>query len=426
VFAKAKADSGKAGGSNGEAGGSNGKAGGSNGKAGGSDAKAGGSDANAGGSGSDAKAGGSTSGGAGAGTDAMAGDAPTAKQPTPSRLNLTQSGLVVVVTNQRASWRTIDAETGHDLIVRTRPAEPGLSVRVEIEPGKHTDDGCEVLLTNHVTGDDRGALEPRPPWLPDEWFEQAAVSYKHGVGRALVCAPISTGYLLATVIYDGSLDSEDVGAVMPLLAGLVAAGTRAEPPRRGRQALIGGHTMMSPEAFLSGQRWSRDRAGTEPSLGIMAGVRQAALVPLGGSPIGLTGRYLFSFGWDADNDLVFDGYLGFGLGINIVDRVWLIAVAGGGGDGVGVGNDEAAMEFELWNYYAGGTLTVDFGNRAGVELGFGHVDRGDQTETRIDARLMVIPRAFRKVSLAFSYVDLTGGAGVDSATTYGLQAGIGF
>jgi hypothetical protein len=359
-----------------------------------------------------------------------------ASDAEPVRLVLPNTGLVLLVDAGATTWRAAGAEGGRDVVTRVTPAEPTLAVRVEIvRAASGGEDGCRGILAQQLELSEKGELVGRPAWLPKTWHGEAAVTYKQGSGRALVCGEIPAGYMLATVIYGGgSLDSADVDAVRPVLAAVAVSASKlsATSSGRRRRALIGGRTVMSPEVYLGGQRLAPAVDSTfvgdvEPSLAVTFGVRQTGMLRFSpGSVFGLAGRYQLGIGWDAQNELLLDGTLGIGVGIMIADRVAVMGFAGGGGDAIGAGADPAMdkmqFDFSIFNFYLGGAVQIDLGNTAGLEFHYGYVDRGDEiTETRIDGRLMVLPSAFRKVTLGVSFTDIE-----TIAEAWGVQLGLGF
>jgi hypothetical protein len=346
----------------------------------------------------------------------------------PQQLTLPRSGLVLLVGGGQ-EWEAKPGKGGRDLVRRTEPEDPTLSVALELVKSGHDNGGCEAILDHYMATRGKSSLQARPGYLPTDFHPHAAESYDGGTGRALTCAEVPTGYLLATIAYAGSLDSEDARAARPVLvAALHAASALSTTHKRGH-ALLSGHSFYSPEVYLGGaQTRTADEASNMGAigngLGVAAGVRQAGMLHFSpGSVFGLAGRYQLQGGWDAQNDLFFDGTAAIGIGIAI-DRVTLMPMVGGGGDAIGAGaskaDDKLRMGFDVYNYY-GGVVAVELSDLLALELTGGYCDRGELRELRYDGKVIALPRSFRKVSLGLSYVDIE-----KTATLWQLLLGIGF
>ncbi len=347
-------------------------------------------------------------------------------------LTLARSGLVLVVGGE-GEWEAKPGKGGRDLLRRTTPAEPALSVAIEIVRTAHGegDGGCEAILDQYMATRSKSSLQNKPGYLPDTFHPNAAESYDGGTGRALTCAKVPTGYLLATIAYSGSLDAEDARGARPLLVAAYHAATAIATHGKGGEGhgLFSGRSFDSPELYLAGQRLAPAGVANPDGLidrssGVVLGVRQATVLVFSeGSVFGLAGRYQLSGGWDAQNELFFDGIIGVGFGL-VLDHVKLMALGGGGGDAIGAGAksapDKLNFPFEFYNAY-GGVLAVDFTQLVAMELTYTYCDRGDIRELRYDGKLIALPSSFRKVSLGVSYLDIE-----NVATVWQVLLGVGF
>jgi hypothetical protein len=344
-------------------------------------------------------------------------------------MTLPRSGLVLLVGGGQA-WEARPGKGGRDLVRRTEPEDPKLSVALEIVRSGHDNGGCEAILDQYMATRGKSSLQARPAYLPTDFHPNAAESYDGGTGRALTCAEVPTGYLLATIAYSGSLDAEDARSARPVLIAALHAATAIATTHKHGHSVLSGHSFYSPELYLAGERTAvADEASNGgmvgDGFGVLAGVRQAGMLHFSpGSIFGLAGRYQLSGGWDAQHDLFFDGTLAIGIGISI-DRVTLMPMVGGGGDAIGAGATKAAdkldMGFDIYDYY-GGVVDVELSDLLAIELTGGYCNRGkDIRELRYDGKLIALPRSFRKVSLGLSYVDIE-----KTAKLWQLLLGIGF
>jgi hypothetical protein len=373
--------------------------------------------------------------------------APAAKPPTngkadedtdayrdapPQEITLPRSGLVLLVGGGQ-KWEAKPGKGNRDLVRRTEPEDPTLSVALEVVRGSHEDSGgCASLLDQYLATRGKGSLQSHPGYLPDDFHPSAAESYDGGTGRALTCAEVPTGYLLATIAYSGSLDAEDARAARPvLIAALHAASSvGAATHHKSSRSVLWGHSFWSPELYLAGQRsLTADEASNMGMIGdgngVAAGVRQAGMLHFSpGSVFGLAGRYLVAGGWDAQNGLFFEGIFGIGLGIQM-GPLTLLPMAGGGGDAIGAGSDDKAtdklvLDFDIFDYY-GGVIDLELTDLLALELSGGYCNRGEIRELRYDGKLIALPRTFRKLSIGVSYVDIE-----KTAKLWQLTLGMGF
>jgi hypothetical protein len=355
--------------------------------------------------------------------------APDAEDDAPLELTLPRSGLVLLVGGGQ-KWEAKPGKGGRDLVRRTGPEEPTLSVALEFVRASHEDTGgCSAILDQYMATRTKSSLSRKPGYLPDEFHPTAAESYDRGTGRALTCAEVPSGYVLATIAYSGSLDAEDARAARPVLTAAfhAASATTAVAAHHGTDGWLTGHAFHSPEVFLGGEHTrTADPASNGGAIGagngVTGGVRQAGMWPFT-SFLGLAGRYQLQGGWDSQNDLFFDGTLALGIGIR-VDRITLMPMVGGGGDAIGAGAKQAAdklnLSFDLYNYY-GGVAVVQLTDLLAVELTYGYCDRGKRRELRYDGKVIALPKSFRKVSVGLSYVDIE-----RTATLWQLVLGVGF
>jgi hypothetical protein len=317
------------------------------------------------------------------------------------RLTLASSQLTLVVEDD---WEALP-----DRDEVRRRGGPALSVAFELVPGGKD---CDALRG-------RGRRVLRPPYLPDGFGDQAIESYSDGHGRARACAEVPAGRLVATLVYDGSLADADVRAARPLLRAAYEAasalpGTRAHP-------VLSGHSFYSPELVLGAQRIVPVGVADDGN-GVLLSVRQAGLWHL--SPrFGLAGRFHFAGGWDVRHQLSFDGSLAIGVGVAL-GPVVLMPMLGGGADAIGAGADPAddrlQLDFHLYDWL-GGVVEVAFSPRLALELTGAYGERGARSEWRSEARVLVLPASFRKLSLGLSYLKIE-----EVATLWQLLLGVGF
>jgi hypothetical protein len=360
--------------------------------------------------------------------DPAAEDTDAYRDTPPQEVTLPRSGLVLLVGGGQA-WEARPGKGGRDLVRRTQPEDPTLSVALEIVRSGHDNGGCAAILDQYMATRGKSSLQAKPAYLPGDYHPNAAESYDGGTGRALTCAEVPSGYLLATIAYSGSLDAEDARAARPVLIAALHAATALTTTHKHGRSVLSGHSFYSPELYLAGER-TRTNSVASPDgmigngLGVAAGVRQAGMLHFSpGSVFGLAGRYQLQGGWDAQNDLFFDGTLAIGIGISI-DRVTLMPMVGGGGDAIGAGASKAAdklnLSFDIYDYY-GGVIDVELSDLLAIELTGGYCNRGEIRELRYDGKVIALPRSFRKVSLGLSYVDIE-----KTATLWQLLLGIGF
>jgi hypothetical protein len=343
----------------------------------------------------------------------------------PQKLALPRSGFVLVIDGGD-EWDAKAGKAGRDLVWRISPDEPSLSIAIEIVRGREDAADCGSLLDQYMATRKGANLEAKPAYLPDEFHPNAAESYDKGAGRALTCAEVRGGFLLASISYSGSLEAEDAAHAKPvLLAAFVAA--NATPKSRSKKRSHGwlsGRSFVSPEVYLAGARTAPVDDTFDASTSVLLGVRQAGMLRFTrDSPFGLAGRYQLQGGWDFQNELVFDGTAAIGFGI-AVDRVTLMPMVGGGGNAIGAGAEEAAdklnLEFDVYNFY-GGVVTIRFTDAVGVELTGAYCDRGAIRELRYDGQVIVLPESFRKIAVGLAYSDLE-----SVASVWQVLLGVGF
>jgi hypothetical protein len=364
---------------------------------------------------------------------------PAATTPTadadgePQKLALPRSGLVLLIAGPD-EWEAKAGKAGRDLVWRITPDEPALSISLELVHGGENANDCASLLDQYMSTRKGASLEPKPGYLPDEFHPSAAESYDKGSGRAVACAEVRGGFLLASITYSGSLEAEDASHARAVLsAAYLAANTTPKSGKKKRGGgWLSGRSFFSPELYLAGAHTAPasdagdvNAAGLiDSSTAILLGIRQAGMLRFAsGSPFGLAGRYALSGGYDFQNGLTFDGTAAIGFGINI-DAVTLMPLVGGGGNAIGAGADEAAdkltLDFDIYNFY-GGVVTVEITDAMGLELTGGYLDRGEIRELRFEGQLIVVPESFRKVAVGLAYSDLE-----TVATVWQVLVGVGF
>ena len=350
----------------------------------------------------------------------------------PQRLSLPRSGLVLLVGGG-GEWEARPGKGARDLVRRVAPDEPSLSVSLELVRAAKSDGSCESLLDQYMATRGKSSLQSKPSYLPDTFHPNAAESYDGGTGRALACAEVPAGFLLATVAYSGSLDAADAASARPVLVAAYHAATNlVEKSGRRSGGFLSGRELFDPQLYLGWQQLglhtgvgTRNPDGLIPDSGaIMLGVRQARMLRFADdSAFGLAGRYQLQGGWDTQNEMVLDGVVAVGFGVAI-DRVTIMPMAGGGGNAIGAGAtkapDKLNLAFEFYNYY-GGVVGIEISKMIGVELTGGYVDRGEISEWRWDGQLIVVPASFRKVALSVSYSDMK-----TVAKVWQVLLGVGF